>query len=190
MNTPFYLYVTRPYAYEIYMGGWRNMRVWTDEPQYFHGPGRHDAFYGTSERGWSDFDDLHGSRAKPLFKDDPLLGEAIWREVFWSVLPKGMTAEEGETWWKEQSDFDSRRDDNWHNLFADRNWEAKCNLCHKRFLLKIDVRNSTVERIAPRVYLPNWFATPDQRIIRTFECETEELAIRLKVRPEEEDIPW
>ncbi len=188
--TPLYLYVTRPYAYEIYMGGWRDMTVWTEEPAYYHTPGHYDAYFGTPEKGWCGPHQWQGSKAKGLLRDDPLVGEKIWHLVFWSLLPKGMSEQEGETWWKTESDFENHhRDHNWHNLFADKEWEAKCNRTHKRFLLQVDVRNGTVELMEPRVYLPNWRAAPQDRCFRTVECEAE-LAIRHKVRPEEVDIPW
>jgi hypothetical protein len=34
--TPLIVYITRPYAYEVFMGGKREVRVWVQEPAYSH----------------------------------------------------------------------------------------------------------------------------------------------------------
>lgn len=170
MNKPLYMYFTRPDAYEVYMGGKRSIRVWLQPPQYRH-TATHEDYRGRySERGWS-YDYDHGQSAKPLFKQDQQLLEVVWEKIVWSLLPKGMSYEEGLIW-TEQPDSDPPRKDslygdvitNYHWLFEDRNWEAKCNLCHKRFVLQVDIRSLSCEFIEPLVELPNvhgWVKTSE-----------------------------
>lgn len=189
MSKPLYLYFTRPDAYEVYMGGKRSVTVWLQQPQYRHSAKSEDYRGRYSERGWS-YDYDHGKNAKPLFKQDPDLLELVWDRIVWSLLPKGMSLEEGLEWYK-QPDMQPPRDDGWghiqtnyHWLFEDRNWEAKCNLCHKRFVLQVDVRGMTSEFVSPMVELPDgrdWVITSEI---------TPHLASRYWVPQSDGDIPF
>ena len=164
------MYFTRPDAYEIYMGGKRSVRVWLQAPQYSHSA-NHDDYRGRySERGWS-YDYDHGQSAKPLFKQDKQLLDVVWDKIIWSLLPKGMSFEDGLIWVNEPDSKPSRNDSlfgdvitNYHWLFEDRNWEAKCNLCHKRFVLQVDVRSLSCEFVEPLVEFPDsndWVKTTE-----------------------------
>lgn len=189
MSKPLYLYFTRPDAYEVYMGGKRSVRVWLEAPQYRHTATVEEYRGKYSERGWS-YDYDHGKVARPLFKQDPDLLELVWDQIVWSVLPRGMSLKEGLEW-QHQPDTDPPREDgfgdilsNYHWLFEDRNWEAKCNLCHKRFVLKVDVRSMTSEFVAPLVELPNvrdWVTTTEI---------TPYLATRYWIPGSDGDIPF
>jgi hypothetical protein len=169
MSKPLYLYFTRPEAYEVYMGGKRSITVWFEPPQYRHTAKPEDYRGRYSERGWS-YDHDYGKRARSLFKQDPDLLDLIWDFVAWSVYPKGMTLEQGSEWVAKAitspptPDLWGDFEDNYSWLSDDRNWEAKCNLSYKRFLLKVDVRNLSGELITPLVELPdakNWVETTD-----------------------------
>jgi hypothetical protein len=100
--------------------------------------------------------------------------EAVWEEIHWSVLPKGMAYEGSYDWCdavvKDDPEFPVT---NYHSLVDDREWEGKCNVCHKRFLLKVDLRSNTVERIKPLV--ENRRLSDDEPMqhgwIRTDECD-------------------
>ena len=153
-DIPLYIYITRPYAYEIYMGGKRDLQLWWEKPSYSHMSVEYDGVGGRVhyiDRGWAAPHSVGSRASKFISSDEQLLG-AVWDEIFLSVLPKGMTYEEGLIWQDEpQINGYGQPDNKYHLLFDDKEWEAKCNTCFKRFLLKVDIRSNTVERIKPLV---------------------------------------
>lgn len=152
--TPLLVYITRPDAYEIYMGGKRDLRVWLEKPYYSHQSRtsglRDDQFV---DDGWrAAF--ATGQKAKLLFEQDKQLLDVVWPHIFLSICPKGMTYEEGKVWADAPSPTDEDPEDtNYRLLFSDREWEGKCNTSHKRFLLELDLRTYEVKRIKPGVSL-------------------------------------
>ena len=156
---PLYFYITRPTAYEIYMGGKRNLELWADKPLYSHEAQEHE-YLGKMhyvDKGWFS---NHSRDVNPhdIFTQDEELLNVIWYEVFTSVLPRGMTYEEGMKWRQEKTSLPpSHRpfDNNYQLLVDDPEWEAKCNTCHKRLLLKVDVRSNEVTRVIPDILLRN-----------------------------------
>ena len=148
------IYITRPPAYGIYMGGYRDLRAWLQQPAYSHQSREHDLFGSMKyvDCGW-DGPHTTGQPARFLLDQDRELLDAVWKEVFTSILPKGMTYEQGGAWQfqpmaSENGDFDTA----YQQLFSDKKWEGKCNTCNKRFLLKVDLRSNKVERIVPQVF--------------------------------------
>lgn len=149
------VYITRPYAYEVYMGGKRDVRLWVQEPYYSHHSIGNElgGEIRYVDQGWHA---THSGSVKARFiltQDNTLL-EKVWKEIFWSILPKGMSYDEGCVWadivTSEDPEFP---DTNYRLLVDDKEWEGKCNVCHKRFLLKVNLRTNEVERIKPGVYL-------------------------------------
>lgn len=162
--TPLIVYITRPTAYEIYMGGKRDISVWWDRPSYSHQSRSYELCGKTHyvDDGWRAAFGT-GQRAKLMFEQDERLLEVVWPEIFLSICPKGMTYEQGLEW-SERPDptAEDPGDRAYRQLFYDRQWEAKCNTCHKRFLLTLDLRSYEVQRIQPAVNLrfnPGWFHT-------------------------------
>ena len=153
-QTPLFIYITRPYAYEIYMGGKRDLCLWWERPSYSHRSTEYDAFRKVEyvDAGWHSNRCMYGSLCSKFLSQDTALLEAVWKEVFISILPKGMTYEEGLIWQDEpQLNGYGQPDNKYHILFDDKEWEAKCNTCFKRFLLKVDLKTYSVERIKPFV---------------------------------------
>lgn len=172
------------------MGGKRSVKVWLEPPQYHHSACREDYRGKYSEQGWS-YDNHYGRSAKPLFKQDPNLLTLVWDKIIWSLLPKGKSLEEGLIWFDQPDSTPPRKDElfndvitNYNFLFEDKNWEAKCNLCHKRFILKVDVRSLTSEFIAPLVEYSD-----SHTWVRTMEI-TPYLATRYWVPKGSSDIPF
>ena len=168
------VYITRPTAYEVYMGGKRHLEVWLQEPYYDHRP-RHDGLHYV-DTGWS-APFCEGQPARLLLKQDEGLQETVMEFVIMSLYPKGMDLDKG-TYWAEKIDEDG--DQGWRTLFKDREWEAKCNICHKRFLLKVDLRRNTVEKVTPYVVLNDAHFTTDDI--------TPELALQLYHDLDSKDI--
>lgn len=153
--TPLIVYMTRPEAYEVFMGGKRDIRMWVQEPAYSHASRSYEVVGKQRyvDRGWH-APHTSGVLARDLLKQDKELLEAVWKEIFWSILPQGMTYEDGYEW----ADTITKPDPefpvtNYHLLTDDKEWEGKCNVCHKRFLLKVDLRSNQVERVIPHVEL-------------------------------------
>ena len=184
---PLKVYITRPPAYEIYMGGKRDLRVWLDKPYYSH-QSRRDDFHGKvryTDDGWrAAF--CSGRRFKPLYEQDPRLVEVVWPHVFLSVCPQGMSYEQGLAWADTPSPTpEDATDTLYGQLFSDKEWEGKCNTCFKRFLLELDLRTYEVQRIKPGILLR--FAN---RWTYTDEIDAK-LAVELFHSPEDiDDIPF
>jgi hypothetical protein len=156
MNT-LTVWITRPNAYEILMGGERDLRLWLVKPHYSHRswdahlPDVNDMDRYRDE-GWSS--ESPSVRVKPLLRQHQVLRDAVWREVFVSVCPKGMDYEQGDAWHRAQRGdevFDGKPVTMWHELSDDKLWEAKCNTPMKRFLLEVDLLTLAVRRVAPMV---------------------------------------
>ena len=174
--TPLIVYVTRPDAYEVYMGGKRHLDLWLQEPYYDHRPRSND-MGGYVDTGWAA---THCQRqpARLALSQDKHLLETVMEFVILSLYPKGMDLDKG-TYWAEK--LDDVGDPGWRTLFLDKDWEGKCNTCFKRFLLKIDLRSNKVERVLPYVVLP-------RDVTVTSDDITYELAIQHYHDPSSEDI--
>ena len=167
------VYITRPDAYEVYMGGKRRLELWLQEPYYDHRP-HHDGMQWV-DRGWT-APHCDGQPARLLLAQDERLLNTVMEFVITSVYPKGMDLDKG-TYWAEHGNNGQPA---WRSLFEDREWEAKCNTCYKRFLLKVDLRHNTVEKVTPYVVLDGaYFTTADI---------TPELASQIFHDPDSKDI--
>lgn len=159
---PLNVWLTRPTAYEVYMGADRHFELWVEKPCYMHTPRANDMNWPSGlprqvDAGWEA--QSRSISAKPLLKQDPDLRKKVWQQVLLSCAPRGMALEEAFVWAdraEAPADVDLSVEPYWRSLFMDRNWEAKCNTSHKRFLLEIDVRLNTVNRI-----LPSWVGRHD-----------------------------
>jgi hypothetical protein len=151
---PIKVWVTRPDAYTVYMRGAPNLLVWTEKPHYSHAP-RANEFRGRMRHfdvGWSSQRCHEGVAAKPLLKQDSGLLDLVVTEVILSLAPAGTPNHEAALTWAEVpllTDAGSAARSNWGLLFSDKDWESKCNVCHKRFLLEVELRGGTVQSIPP-----------------------------------------
>ena len=170
------VYITRPEAYEVYMGGKRHLDLWLQEPHYDHRP-KNNGLDKYVDTGWQA---THCSPqpARHILKQDDGLLETVMEFVAMSLYPKGMDLDKG-TYWADK--LDENGDHGWRTLFKDQDWEGKCNTCHKRFLLKVDLRTNRVERIQPYVILDG------KTTVTTDEC-TPELATQYYHDPNGVDI--
>jgi hypothetical protein len=153
--TPLIVYITRPDAYEIYMGGDRSLRVWLEKPYYSHQSWSHTIGSEThyTDIGWIAVHST-GQKAKLLLKQDKKLREIVWHEVFLSLCPRGMSYERGVEWADTAVKTGNSDDDVLYaQALKDKEWEANCNTCHKRFLLQLNLRTYEAQRIAPEVAL-------------------------------------
>lgn len=137
------------------MGGHRNLAIWLEQPSYSH-QSRSNGMPDKNQfvdRGWVTALTT-GQRAKFLLGQDLALLDAVWHEVFLSVCPKGMTYDEGVAWAQTPAPSEFDPDETLYRaLFEDKEWEAKCNTCHKRFLLEVNLRTNEVRRIKPSIDL-------------------------------------
>lgn len=153
---PLIVYITRPDAYEVYMGGKRHLDLWLQEPHYDHRPKSNgDGRY--VDTGWTATHCVPSPARHILNQDEGLL-ETVMEFVVMSLYPKGMDLDKG-TFWAEK--LNAEGDQGWRTLFTDREWEGKCNTCFKRFLLKVDLRKNTVEKVVPYVVLNGAHVTSD-----------------------------
>lgn len=165
MKTPLNVYITRPDAYEVYMGGKRRLELWLQEPHYDHRPmDNEDGQY--VDRGWT-ATHCQPQPARLILSQDKELLETVMEFVIMSLYPKGMDLDKG-FYWSEK--IDESGDQGWRTLFKDKEWEGKCNTCFKRFLLKVDLRNNKVEKVLPYVVLNDAYVTADDI---TFELATQ-----------------
>lgn len=162
---PLIVYITRPDAYEVYMGGKRRLELWLQEPHYDHRP-MDNGVGQYVDRGWATPHCLPQPARLLLSQDEHLL-ETVMEFVTMSLFPKGMDLDKG-TYWAQK--LDEEEDLGWRTLFKDRDWEGRCNTCYKRFLLKVDLRRNAVERIVPYVVLNGAYVTSDDI---TFELATQ-----------------
>lgn len=190
------VWITRPESGEIYMGGYRSVEVWLEKPAYSHRPHPgHGRIPGNDneiifyDEGWT-AESVSGVIAKRWLKQDKLLFDNVWKEIVLSTGPKGMLYEEVVQWFDTPANAHLRN--NYSQLVNDVNWEAKCNTCHKRFLLEVDVRAQTIERIIPNVYHRVW-TDPGQPLYPEFE-KTDQisdfLALERQHLPSDYHIPF
>ena len=160
------VWITRPQAYEVWMGGLRHVVAWLAEPSYSHQPHNHwkDGRMATEFRdfGWFAGSSDSPTAAKPLLKQDEQLLGQVWEWLLWSIAPKGTDRRAAIALWEDQV---ARLNDGrachagqdgsvapGQGVYRDEDWEARCNLSHKRFLLEVDVRTNRCALRAPRVY--------------------------------------
>jgi hypothetical protein len=149
-----FVWITRPDSRRLFSSGWRHVRVWVEEPLYCHLPQHVDAIHSL-DVGWSGSVDGVSAAAKPLLCQDQQLADAVWREIETSVAPMGLAAEAVRQWAQTKTEvaYDDVWKTNWW-LIDDPRWEALCNLNHKRFLLRVDLRapvDTAITRVVPRV---------------------------------------
>jgi hypothetical protein len=145
------IWITRPSAYEVYMGGMRSVKFWVEKPRYDHRLKEDEVYLNESipndyltvyrEFGWS-YGNSFGIPAKSFLKQNNIILQKVWDEVVQSVCPKDIK----ENWvqWADSLD-------NWHQLTDDSEWEGKCQVAQKRFLLEVDIKTDMVERIKPEI---------------------------------------
>jgi len=134
------VYITRPTASSVYMGGKRHLLLWVERPWYDHRP-RFDGELWV-DTGWQG-PFSQGAYARDLLKQDEALLDAVMTQVVLSLRPKGTTPEEGLKW--------AESLDNWRSLMDEPDWEGRCHLCHKRFLLQVNLRTNQVGLVTPHV---------------------------------------
>lgn len=154
--TPLIVYITRPDSTEIYLGGKRRLELWLQEPHYDHRPVDNDNGQYV-DRGWTAVH-CESQPARLILSQDEHLLETVMEFVIMSLYPKGMDLDKG-TYWADK--VDAGGDPGWRTLYADKDWEGKCNTSHKRFLLKVDLRRNKVDRIVPYVILNDAYVTSD-----------------------------
>ena len=158
------------------MGGARRLDFWLQEPHYDHRPKSNgDGSY--VDRGWT-APHCSPQPARLIIKQDESLLGAVMGQVVMSLYPKGMDLDAG-TYWSEK--LDESGDSGWRTLFTDDQWEGRCNTCHKRFLLKVDLRTNRVERITPYVVI-------DSRTTVTTDEASFELATQFYHSPDSQEI--
>lgn len=191
-------WITRPSSHEILMGGDRHLLLWMERPHYSHAAKASDLCLRSDprryrDRGWIGRRD-QGVRAKPLLKQCATLRAAVWDEVFLSVCPKGMTLGEGQVWSETQRGnevFDGMPITLWHQLTDDRDWEGKCNVSHKRFLLEVDLLSQTVRRVTPLVALRR--TTEEEALPGVVESDSIDPALAVEVwhtAPDPDRMPF
>ena len=123
------VWVTRPYAYECYMGGWRDCYIHLVKPFYDHRI-QYDGSYGY-EYGWY-YGNHKGQRvAKDFFKQDKFMEDKVWGIINWTL-----------------SMDDDIMHESWYN---DKLWETKCNRNYKRTLIEVDLYKRDAYLIVPEV---------------------------------------
>lgn len=160
------VYITRPTAAEIYLGGMRGVQLWLHEPMYRHSSTLLRATGSQYvDTGWTDTAGVGSLRCKGFLKQSKALQLAIWQEIFLSLLPKGLTLDEADAWASQPDNKGSaggaQMRDRW---YRDPRWEALCNTSHKRFLLRVDLASGNVGRIAPRVELKGGTASLEPQV--------------------------
>ena len=192
------VWITRPTAHEILMGGERELQMWLTRPHYSHcsfdaclsDPSGAPRYHDT---GWRSEGADNGVRVKPLLKQHDALRKAVWDEVFLSVCPVGMSYAEGVAWHNTQrgeESFDGYPITLWHNLTDDRAWEGKCNTAAKRFLLEVDLFNATVKRVRPLVMLRRAPDAPVPALVATDAITPELAAEYWHPAPDAELVPF
>lgn len=146
------VWMTRPDAYEVYMGGDRSMDLWITRPAYSH-VDVEDDFMGRKmfrDTGWCAAHST-AQRGRYLLKQDSALHFNVMHEVVSSLVPFDLPHDVDPYVWADTRL--SGEDTNWRLLYLDRDWEQKCRVCYKRFLLEVNLRTNEVNRIDPQVFL-------------------------------------
>jgi hypothetical protein len=163
------LWITRPSSREVFMGGVRDLQLWIEPPAYHHSmKTNYDIKTDIStytEYGWRSLHHDHGVPAKYWLKQSPALQSIVWSLVIHSLSPK----DDDEHEWA--ADFDRYEKDTF-----DLEWEGKCKIPAKRFLLEIDLSSDCdeVNIIVPQIfsvddaYILGYDLTSIQAIFNTF----------------------
>lgn len=132
------IWITRPYAYEVNMGGWRSCKLHIVKPFYDHRTRYDDFMDRLEEYGWYYGNHTGVSYVKDFLKQDKELMSKVWLLIFESVSPKEETDIPWEIWYD--------------NLFSDDEWELKCKINYKRTLIEVDLYSKTCYLVKPEVY--------------------------------------
>lgn len=143
------VWITKPDANEVYMGGMRKVQLWVQPPTFDHRPliGEFELYDIKSnkrfasvfrERGWRAQTSSTG--AKAFLKQDPQLMRIVWLKIYESCV----LADEPDPLNKSM-DYDE------YTRLTERNYDMLC--CHhwKRWLLEVDIRTSEAKVIEPWV---------------------------------------
>ena len=169
------IWVTRPNAYELYMGGWRSCVIHLVKPFYDHRvQGDGNISY---EYGWY-YGNHHGQRcAKDFLQQDQVIMKRVWDEIIHCTLPPNTDL--------------SKLDDKsyvelYEQLFDDKEFELKSRVNYKRTLIEVDLHSKIVVYVVPEVLYED--STP--------RIETLEISVELAVssswprEPSDDDIPF
>jgi hypothetical protein len=143
------VWVTRPRSDEVYLGGWRRVKLWVEKPHFDHRPAREEfelkdpeteKYFGCvfKEHGW--YSRADSTRAKGFFKQDPEMMKRVWLKIYESCVPADCPDPQN----KEMNDKEYRR------LYSEPHYEMICCTHWKRFLLEIDLYQKTVTLIEPK----------------------------------------
>lgn len=160
------VYITRPNNHEVAMGGWRDVKLWTDKPDYQHWPVRgrksrpdsdEKAIY--TDVGWTCRSNLY-CRAKPLVDQNASLEENAWKLIFWSCIPKeaNIKVEDALEWGNTLLDGEDINDE-FHRTnrctllhHIGGKTEHKSNVHSKRFLMEVNIVTTECKIITPSVH--------------------------------------
>ena len=197
------VYVTRPPSYEVIMGGWRSVPVWTDEPHFHHWPvggwrpmKSEDPKATFYDRGWAYKGDRQSNcRFKPLVEQNAALEETAWRLMLWSCIPKheNVSLEDTLAWIDTPlpgedpaNEFCAR---NYDKLMSRNgmNSESLAQVHHKRFLMEVNLISAECKIIVPTVH---FYEGP--KTVKTQDIEEPYASRRNYACPEKEDddIPF
>ena len=141
------VWITRPSSREVFMGGVRDLKLWIEQPAYHH---TKTEDYNTLtetvkyvEHGWRALHQDHGISAKYWLKQSPALQSIIWSLTIHSISPK---LEDEHKW---AADFDRYQRDTFEG-----DWEGKCKIPAKRFLVEIDLSQECDQAniVVPQIY--------------------------------------
>lgn len=147
------LWITRPSADEICMGGLRHTRLWCQEPIFDHRPIRQDfelfdpatGEYPHSvwmEGGWSS--EGGSMLARQFLKQDNEVKDKVWRLIYESVVLASETDPSNKTMTYDE-----------HLALLEKDYDMRCQTHWKRFLLELDLRENSVRRIPSKYYDDN-----------------------------------
>ena len=149
------VWITRPSSREVFMGGIRDLKLWIEPPAYHHSKREHYSTRTDSttyeEHGWRSIHHDCGISAKYWLKQSPALQSAVWSLVLHSISPKDSDEHE----WA--ADFNRYEKDTF-----DDEWEGKCKIPSKRFLLEIDLSSECDE---VNIIVPQIFSVDDDHIL-------------------------
>jgi hypothetical protein len=139
------VWITRPASDAVFMGGLRDVLLWIDEPHFSHccrvleaelfDPGTNTCVMGVyREDGWGS---IAGSlKAKEFLSQNETVQQMVWKEICDSMIS-----------WECPDPMEYNTD----SPLLRPNYEKSCSTNWKRFLLEVDLKNETVERISPMV---------------------------------------
>ncbi|MDU8351161.1 hypothetical protein RYA05_04530 [Pseudomonas syringae pv. actinidiae] len=144
------VWITKPDAHEVYMGGMRRVQLWVQPPAFDHRPliGEFELYDPKSnkrfasvfrERGWRAQTTSTG--AKAFLKQDPDLMNSVWLKIYESCV----LADDPDPLNKSM-DYDE------YSRLIERGYDMLCCYHWKRWLLEVDIRTSETKVIEPWVY--------------------------------------